>query len=157
MEYETQLEPRSADAIDWAPTFEAQLAELTAPFSGDDHAQLAGPFVNPATTVPDPLQHFLRWAAGRDFSNGERQWAPIFTPRQIREYLIEYAFPVSHPTKLPIGMDGGGCFYVVDLATATLATYLVDPGDPIAACGLLASSLWDAIADGRSQIAVAGL
>lgn len=166
MDYKSKLQAQNdkSDSV-WRPTFEGELDELRAEFSPDEVARMASyarvavpPRVeNPARApLPATLREFLMWAAGRDFMNERREWAPVFTPRGIREYMVEYGLLLAHPTKIPIGMDGGNCVYMVDLATESLSTYLCDPEDP-RECGLLASSLGDALLDGRSQIEVAHL
>lgn len=167
MDYKSKLQPQNEQSeAGWQPTFEAELEALRAEFSAEDRQRMASyvgttvepTFRNPASVIlPATLRDFLAWAKGRDFINDEREWSPVFTPRQIREYMVEYGLPLAHPSKIPIGMDGGGCFYVVDLAGDSLPTYLLDPGDPRNSCGLLADSLSAALMDGRSQIEVAGL
>lgn len=167
MDYESKLEPQNEQQEPiWQPTFDAELEALRASFSAEELGRMASyagmpvepALKNPASgTLPAMLRDFLAWAKGRDFINDERQWSPVFTPRQIREYMVEYGLPLAQPSRVPIGMDGGGCFYMVDLASDSLPTYLLDPGDPRNSCGLLADSLLAALIDGRSQIEVAGL
>lgn len=167
MDYKSKLQPQNEKLEPvWRPTFESELADLRAEFSSDDREQMARVARTPvqhivgnpaAMLLPATVLDFLLWARGRDFMNDRREWSPVFTPRQIREYLIAYALPIAHPTKIPIGMDGGNCLYVVDLASDSLSTYLLDPEEPKQCCGLLAISLDDALLDGRCQLEVAGL
>ena len=167
MDYKSKLQPQNdqPDTI-WQPTLEAELEALQAKFSSEELGRMASyagipaasTLENPASVVlPAILRDFLAWAKGRDFINDKRQWSPVFTPRQIREYMVEYGLPLAHPSKIPIAMDGGGCFYMVDLKSDSLPMYLVDPGDPQNSCGLLADSLIAALVDGRSQLDAAGL
>src|SRR4051812_3229618 len=110
MEYKSKLRPQNdqPDTV-WQPTFDAELEALLAKFSSEELGRMAAytrtpmrpTAENPTIAgLPVALRDFLFWAKGRDFINDEREWSPVFTPLQIREYMVEYGLPLSHPSKI---------------------------------------------------------
>lgn len=69
----------------------------------------------PIGKFPPSYICFLRWSNGGSFQNGAMQFEPFFTPQEIREYLLNYEFPAYLPNAVPIGFDGGGIFYILDM------------------------------------------
>ncbi len=69
----------------------------------------------PDAPLPQSYLRFLRWSNGGEFVRGDRQISPFFQASWVREYLVGYAIPQYMPGAVPIGFDGGGNFYLLDM------------------------------------------
>lgn len=90
----------------------------------------AGRWTLPNKPFPSSYLSFLRWSNGGEFTNGARQFAPLFASSEIREMMLAYEVPEYLPGAVPIGFDGGGTFYLFDMRA--------EPRDgeyPIVFCG----------------------
>ena len=131
----------SIDMIDWSATFSSsaqpnaplpegelrrQVALLAQPLQAEELAELADKVGAPPESLrttnpvaqygfPDELLDLYRWCDGGDFAVGERRFEPLLRLSEIREYLVTYGVIHWAPGCIPIGMDGGACFYLLDL------------------------------------------
>ena len=64
--------------------------------------------------LPNTYLDLLAISHGGGIAIGEREIA-YFDSESIRNYLIDYQFPVYMPCALPFGLNGGGVFYVFDM------------------------------------------
>ena len=73
--------------------------------------------------LPAGYVELLTLSNGGGISIGDREIA-FFKKQSLREYLVEYQFPIYMPAALPFGLNGGGVFYVFDMRKpATNAEY----------------------------------
>lgn len=100
-------------------------AMLRAPFSDDEVSRLSQyldsdtvsrlPNTSPSIRdLPESYVMLLARSNGGGFTIGEREVA-YFDPKTIRDYLVDYQFPIYMPGALPFGLNGGGVFYVFDM------------------------------------------
>jgi hypothetical protein len=106
--------------------------------------------------VPEALLDLYRWCDGGDFLIGEREFAPILRFGEIREYLVTYGVIHWTPGCIPIGMDGGACFYLLDLASPSLAVRFAGMNE-LDGVAPLADSFGALFTDRRRAASVAGL
>lgn len=80
----------------------------------------------PMPSVPLPADYldFLRWSNGGWIRVGERQFG-FFSTSCVREYLLSYHFPANMPGAIPLGLDGGGIFAVLDIRKGPAENYPV--------------------------------
>ena len=69
----------------------------------------------PNHKLPDSYLEFLRFSNGGFFGGENRDLDPLFTTHQVREYMLAYSIPHWMPKSCPIGFDGGGTFYLLDM------------------------------------------
>ena len=100
-------------------------AILQAPFTEDEIARLskyldtttvsslknAGPRI---ADLPRSYVSLLARSNGGGIAIGERELA-YFDPQSLRDFLVDYQFPIYMPKALPFGLNGGGVFYVFDM------------------------------------------
>ncbi|MBN9521385.1 SMI1/KNR4 family protein [bacterium] len=85
----------------------------------------AATWVIPARPLPPSYLSFLRWSNGGEFRTGSR-WFQFFPALDVRATLLAYHLPEYMPEALPIALDGGGVFYLLDMhAPATDGEYPV--------------------------------
>ena len=58
---------------------------------------------------------FLRWSNGGYFQGIARDLDPLFSTHEVRDYMLTYNIPHWMPETCPIGFDGGGGFYLLDM------------------------------------------
>jgi hypothetical protein len=90
---------------------------VTADHGGDRRTGVASQgVVNPITHYgfPQELLTFYEWCNGGELRRGQRDFAPLFTLAEIREYIVAYGVVHFLPNCIAIGMDGGACFYLLD-------------------------------------------
>lgn len=68
----------------------------------------------PSHPLPASYVTLLQHADGGLSVNEEREIG-FFGPHDIREYLLHYLFPAYMPLAVPLGLNGGGVFYVFDM------------------------------------------
>jgi SMI1/KNR4 family protein SUKH-1 len=64
--------------------------------------------------LPSSYVELLLISHGGGITKGEREIG-FFGKHELREYLLEYQFPVYMPGALPFGLNGGGVFYIFDM------------------------------------------
>ena len=64
--------------------------------------------------LPSTYLDLLAISNGGGIAIGEREIA-YFESESMRNYMIDYQFPVYMPGALPFGLNGGGVFYVFDM------------------------------------------
>jgi hypothetical protein len=109
-----------------------QLELLRAPRTAEEIAELESRVgkdprvVNPIARYgfPQELLTLFEWCNGGEFRRGQRDFAPLFTLAEIREYLVAYGVVHYLPNCIPIGMDGGACFYLLDLSSQPARVFL---------------------------------
>lgn len=89
----------------------------------------------PRPPLPREYVEFLLWSDGASWQTGDREFG-CFGCKQMREYLLHYEFPEYMPGAVPIGLDGGGVFGVLDLRNG--------PSEKVWAIGSGALS-WDGV------------
>ena len=118
-----------ASDFDIAAFVESVFAPLTAEEIDDltqEHRKMVGdghfdPPFEPAAwqlpkfKLPDSYVNFLRFSNGGFFAGAHREFDPMFTTREVREYMLAYSIPHWMPLSCPIGFDGGGTFYLFDM------------------------------------------
>lgn len=75
-------------------------------------------WIIPNSPLPSSYLSFLRWSNGGEFRNGDRllQFFQILDPiHGVREMLVAYGVPDTHPGILPFAFNGGGIFYAFDM------------------------------------------
>lgn len=112
-----------------------------APLVGNDgwHELEAG--LMPVIRVPAEYKELLRHANGGLLANGRREFG-FFGMKELREYYLNYLFPMYMPGALPIGLNGGGVFYAYDLRSLE--------NTPVVACQAGVLSWEDAVFLGQS-------
>lgn len=130
---------RELEEIDWESVFDeawgekaggaakaalAELAEsLRRPFSAEEIAEIhkggiaeGDPALWTLPTLPLPPSYlsFLAWSDGGNFTQGEREFG-FFSTSEVRTNLLAYGLMEYLPGLVPIAMDGGGTFYLLDL------------------------------------------
>jgi hypothetical protein len=104
-----------------------QIEQLSAPLSASELAELAGVVGCPEEALrtqnpvaqhgfPEELLDLYRWCDGGDLTVGDRRFEPLLRLGEIREYLLAYGVIHWLPGCIPFAMDGGGCFYLLDVA-----------------------------------------
>ena len=163
-----EAEPQSPLAKD---AFERELRQLVAPLDDAELKELTERVGGPVSALrtenpvakygfPDELLSFYRWADGGTFSVGDRHFDPLLAMQEIREYMISYGVLHFLPGCIPIGMDGGGCFYLLDLAARPGPAVLfggMNELDAPDAVKPLAASLRELFTDKRDPVEVTGL
>jgi hypothetical protein len=123
-------------AIDWAAVFDhadrnppldpglrdaVSASVCTPPDAGERDAIVAegGPDPDlwkfPARPLPPSYLDFLCWSNGGFFLTGDRE-LQMLAAEELREYLLTYRLPYHRPGAVPFALDGGGGFYLFDLA-----------------------------------------
>lgn len=69
----------------------------------------------PQRKLPDSYLAFLRYSNGGFFAGQNRNFDPLFNVNEIRDYMLAYCIPHWMPLSCPIGFDGGGTFYLLDM------------------------------------------
>ena len=69
----------------------------------------------PIRPLPDSYLSFLRYSNGGYFAGTNRDFDPLFNTREVRDYMLGYSIPHWMPSSCPIGFDGGGTFYLLDM------------------------------------------
>ena len=64
--------------------------------------------------LPNSYIDLLTISHGGGIAIGDREIA-YFEKDSMRNYMIDYQFPVYMPSALPFGLNGGGIFYVFDM------------------------------------------
>ncbi len=119
--------PASHDDI--ASFVESVFAPLTAVEIGDltrEHKKAVGdghfaPSFDPASwqlpkyKLPESYLNFLRFSNGGFFAGQNRDLDPLFTMPEVRDYMLAYSIPHWMPQSCPIGFDGGGTFFLLDM------------------------------------------
>ena len=78
----------------------------------------------PGVPLPSAYLDFLRRANGGWTRRGQREFS-FFPSSQVREFLLSYGFPRWMPGAIPLGLDGGGLFAVLDARQGPAAEYPV--------------------------------
>ncbi|HEY2511187.1 MAG TPA: SMI1/KNR4 family protein [Polyangiaceae bacterium] len=141
-----------------APLDDAELKELTERVGNANALRTENPVAK--NGFPADLLSFYRWADGGTFSVGDRHFDPLLAMQEIREYMISYGVIHFLPGCIPIGMDGGGCFYLLDLGARPEPTVYfggMNELDSPDAVKPLALSLRDLFTDKRDPVRVTGL
>ncbi len=69
----------------------------------------------PRRPLPASYLAFLRYSNGGFFPGAKRDLDPLFNTHEIRDYMLGYSIPHWMPLSCPIGFDGGGTFYLLDM------------------------------------------
>ena len=69
----------------------------------------------PHRPLPDSYLAFLRYSNGGFFAGQKRDLDPLFNAREVRDYMLGYSIPHWMPMSCPIGFDGDGTFYLLDM------------------------------------------
>lgn len=69
----------------------------------------------PKRPLPESYLTFLRYSNGGFFAGQNRDLDPLFNTREVRDYMLGYSVPHWMPMSCPIGFDGGGTFYLLDM------------------------------------------
>jgi hypothetical protein len=69
----------------------------------------------PSRRLPDSYLDFVRLSNGGYFQGRHRDLDPLFSINEVRDYLLGYSVPHWMPEACPIGFDGGGGFYLLDM------------------------------------------
>jgi hypothetical protein len=69
----------------------------------------------PKRPLPESYLAFLRYSNGGFFAGQNRDLDPLFNTREVRDYMLGYSIPHWMPMSCPIGFDGGGTFYLLDM------------------------------------------
>ena len=102
-----------------APFNDDEVSRLSTHLDAGRAAAIAGS--KPAIRdLPDSYLELLAISCGGGIAIGEREIA-YFESEAMRDYLIDYQFPVYMPGGLPFGLNGGGVFYVFDMRAAAVA------------------------------------
>lgn len=72
-------------------------------------------WVLPSHPLPESYLSFLRYSNGGFFAGENRDFDPLFSTREVRDYLLGYSIPHWMSGVCPIGFDGGGTFYLLDM------------------------------------------
>ena len=75
----------------------------------------------PKPHLPESYLNFLRFSNGGYFAGTSRDLDPLFAANQVREYMLAYSIPRWMPLSCPIGFDGGGTFYLLDMRDTSSA------------------------------------
>ena len=105
----------------FAPLTSCEIKELIS-----DHKQIVGdghfdpPFdpvawLLPNRKLPDSYLNFLRYSNGGFFAGANRDFDPLFSTHEVRDYMLGYGIPHWMPLSCPIGFNGGGTFYLLDM------------------------------------------
>jgi len=74
----------------------------------------------PKRHLPASYLAFLRYSNGGFFEGAHRNFDPLFSTNELREYMLAYGIPSWMPLSLPIGFDGGGSFYLLDMRNESI-------------------------------------
>ena len=69
----------------------------------------------PENPLPKSYLDFLRFSNGGYFEGTHRDFDPLFPTDEVRVYMLGYSIPNWMPGVCPIGFDGGGTFYLLDM------------------------------------------
>lgn len=72
-------------------------------------------WVFPQFPLPDSYLSFLRYSNGGYFAGVNRDFDPLFNTQEVRDYMLCNGIPHWMPSSCPIGFDGGGTFYLLDM------------------------------------------
>ncbi len=73
------------------------------------------PWQLPKYPLPNSYLSFLRYSNGGYFAGANRNFDPLFSTSEVRDYMLGYSIPHWMPCSCPIGFDGGGTFYLLDM------------------------------------------
>ncbi|MEZ6056979.1 MAG: SMI1/KNR4 family protein [Planctomycetaceae bacterium] len=110
-----------------APLTSSEVQELL-----EEHRQVVGdgcfdpPFKPeswrlPTRSLPSGYLDLLRFSNGGFFDGQHRDLDPLFSTREVRDYMLGYSVPHWMPMTLPFAFDGGGGFYLLDMRDDSLA------------------------------------
>lgn len=71
----------------------------------------------PKHPLPPSLLQWLAYANGGSFRKGKREWG-LFGSDDIRPMMLDYHVPEYMPLAVPIGLDGSGNFFMLDMRQA---------------------------------------
>ncbi len=78
----------------------------------------AAAWLVPDRPLPESYLSFLRWSDGGEFGNGER-WFQFFSALEagdgVRATTLAHHLPQYMPGALPVALNGGGTFYLLDM------------------------------------------
>ncbi|MDQ1924612.1 SMI1/KNR4 family protein [Massilia pseudoviolaceinigra] len=95
---------------------DAEISRMSQFLSATDIGSLRGS--RPAIRdLPSSYVALLTKSNGGGIVIGNREIA-FFDALTLRDYLVDYQFPVYMPGALPFGLNGGGVFYVFDMREA---------------------------------------
>ena len=105
----------------FAPLTDGEIDNLTV-----EHKKIVGdgcfdPPFNPANwmlphlSLPNSYLEFLQFSNGGSFCGVHRDFDPLFSTNEIRDYMLGYSIPHWMPLALPFAFDGGGTFYLFDM------------------------------------------
>lgn len=78
----------------------------------------------PSAPLPPTYLEFLRWSDGPWIRQGQREFG-FFGTLSLRDCLLGYHFPYCMPGAVPLGLDGGGLFAVLDTRNGPAEEYPV--------------------------------
>jgi hypothetical protein len=96
-----------------SPLSAAEIDDIATRFSGT-YSRHPSTWEITIKDLPSSYIDLLAFSNGGGISNGAREIG-FFGKKELREYLLEYHFPVWMPFCLPFGLNGGGVFYVFDM------------------------------------------
>ncbi len=113
----------------FAPLTESEIRELI-----DEHQKVVGegrfdpPFsphqwILPKCPLPTEYLDFLQWSNGGYFEGTDRDLDPLFSTKEVRDYMLGYSVPHWMPEACPIGFDGGGGFYLLDMRLGSTCSH----------------------------------
>lgn len=96
-----------------APFDNEEVARLSMYLDDDRAASITGskPEIR---DLPNSYVDLLAISDGGGITIGEREIA-YFEAESMRNYMIDYQFPVYMPHALPFGLNGGAVFYIFDM------------------------------------------
>ena len=71
----------------------------------------------PQCPLPASLLQWLSQSNGGNFCKGKREWG-LFGSADIRTMMLDYHEPQYMPLAIPIGLDGSGNFFMLDMRQA---------------------------------------
>ena len=74
--------------------------------------------------LPNSYIDLLAISHGGAIAVGDREIS-YFEKDSMRNYMIDYQFPVYMPSALPFGLNGGGIFYVFDMRESAVDLSLI--------------------------------
>lgn len=82
----------------------------------------------PSPALPEDYLSLLQWCNGGVLRSKGLYFGPLFSTTEVRGYMLAYHIPEYMPDAIPIGMNGGGDFYMYDMRARepAPALFLVD-------------------------------